>query len=88
MFRITRGHHVQHVHFPLPVIRDLDALHDEAMPGNASPPKATASSTEATAEADASTETPQRHDPPAGLRTRVRETPHTAGPPSPRRRTS
>ncbi|WP_420127026.1 hypothetical protein [Longimicrobium sp.] len=29
MFRITRGHHVQHVHFPLPIIRDLDALDEE-----------------------------------------------------------
>lgn len=29
MFRITRGHSVQHVRFPLPVIRDLDALEDE-----------------------------------------------------------
>jgi hypothetical protein len=28
MFHITRGHHVQHIHFPLPVIRDLDALED------------------------------------------------------------
>jgi hypothetical protein len=61
MFRITRGHHVQHIHFPLPVIRDLDALHDEAMPEAASPPEAAASASteEATAEADASTETPQ-----------------------------
>lgn len=30
MFRITRGHHVQHVHFPLPVIRDLDAEEEAA----------------------------------------------------------
>lgn len=37
MFRITRGHHVQHVHLPMPVIRDLDALDDEAVPENASP---------------------------------------------------
>lgn len=30
MFRITRGHSVQHIHFPLPVYgRDLDA-EDEA----------------------------------------------------------
>lgn len=59
MFRITRGHHVQHVHFPLPVIRDLDALDDEAMPEDAPPPEASASATEATAKADPSTETPQ-----------------------------
>lgn len=59
MFRITRGHHVQHIHFPLSVIRDLDALHDEPMPEAASPPEASASAKEATAEADASTETPR-----------------------------
>lgn len=29
MFRITRGHHVQHIHFPLPVIRDLDGAEEE-----------------------------------------------------------
>jgi hypothetical protein len=61
MFRITRGHHVQHVHFPLPVIRDLDALDDEAMPEDTSPPEAAAprSAEEAAAEADESSETPQ-----------------------------
>ena len=59
MFRITRGHHVQHVHFPLPVIRDLDALHDEPMPADATEAAAPASAEEATAEADAFTETPQ-----------------------------
>jgi hypothetical protein len=33
MFRITRGHTVQHIHFPLPVYgRDLDAAEDEAEP--------------------------------------------------------
>lgn len=30
MFRIGRGHHVQHIPFPFPVLRDLDALHEEA----------------------------------------------------------
>ncbi len=56
MFRIARGHHVQHVHFPLPVIRGLDALDDEPMPGDASPPEVAAP---ATAGADASPETPR-----------------------------
>lgn len=57
MFRITRGHHVQHIHFPLPVIRDLDALHDEAMPENASPVAEAAE--KPAAESDESAETPQ-----------------------------
>jgi hypothetical protein len=57
MFRIARGHHVQHVHFPFPVSRDLDALEDEAMPEDASPPGAAASTS--AADADASPETPQ-----------------------------
>ena len=60
MFRITRGHHVQHIHFPLPVIRDLDALHDEPMPGDASPPEAMAESAgQLAAEADTSAEASQ-----------------------------
>ena len=41
MFRITRGHHVQHIHFPLPVIRDLDDLENDEMPAD-SPPEAAA----------------------------------------------
>ena len=61
MFRITRGHHLQHIHFPLPVIRDLDALHDEAMPEDVSPPKAAASGSaeKPAAEVDTSAEAPQ-----------------------------
>ncbi|HEX2211354.1 MAG TPA: hypothetical protein VHG93_26960 [Longimicrobium sp.] len=38
MFRITRGHSVQHVQFPLPLIRDLDALEDEEKRENAAAP--------------------------------------------------
>ena len=41
MFRITRGMHVQHIHFPFPFIRDLDELEDDA-PANAAPPEAAA----------------------------------------------
>lgn len=61
MFRITRGHHVQHIHFPLPVVRGLDALDDEAMPQDAPLPEAAASASveQATAEADASAEAPR-----------------------------
>jgi hypothetical protein len=42
MFRITRGHHVQHIHFPLPVIRDLDEAEDAVAREEASPPEAAA----------------------------------------------
>jgi hypothetical protein len=42
MFRITRGHHVQHIHFPLPVIRDLDDLNEEPAREGASAPEAAA----------------------------------------------
>lgn len=48
MFRITRGMHVQHIHFPLPVIRgaldpdDIDAPSDREAPAaeDAAPPAA------------------------------------------------
>ncbi|HYR07406.1 MAG TPA: hypothetical protein VEQ60_06550 [Longimicrobium sp.] len=53
MFRITRGHHVQHIHFPLPVIRDLDEAEDAAVREDANPPKAAAP--EERVEADPST---------------------------------
>ena len=42
MFRITRGHHVQHIQFPYPVIRDLDDLEEEASREDAAPADATA----------------------------------------------
>ena len=59
MFRITRGHHVQHIHFPVPVIRDLDEAEDSAAREDASPPEAAApSAAEGKAEADPSTEAP------------------------------
>ena len=32
MFRITRGHHVQHIHFPLPVIRGTLNPDDDTAP--------------------------------------------------------
>ena len=58
MFRITRGMHVQHIHFPLPVIRDLDGPDDDGPQGDADPPEAAppASARESTASADAPTE--------------------------------
>lgn len=46
MFRITRGMHVQHIHFPLPVLgaRDLDLDDDaEASPDADEPPAEPAS---------------------------------------------
>ena len=44
MFRITRGMHVQHVHFPFPMLghHDLDAEADEAAPADADPPESAA----------------------------------------------
>jgi hypothetical protein len=59
MFRITRGHHVQHIHFPLPVIRDLDDLESDETPADTSPEAAAPSAAEGRAEADPSTEAPQ-----------------------------
>ena len=40
MFRITRGHHVQHIHFPRPFIRDLAGAEEEASDPRQSPPSA------------------------------------------------
>jgi hypothetical protein len=57
MFRITRGHHVQHIHFPLPVIRDLDEADDGATREQACAPEAAAP--EERVKADPSTEAAQ-----------------------------
>ena len=57
MFRITRGHHVQHIHFPVPVIRDLDELEDGAAREETSAPEAAAP--EGRVEADPSAEAAQ-----------------------------
>ncbi|HEX6373759.1 MAG TPA: hypothetical protein VF006_32830 [Longimicrobium sp.] len=59
MFRITRGMHVQHIPFPFPVIRDLDALEEDSA-ADAAPAPAPAQ--EGAAEPAASTDAPQRHD--------------------------
>lgn len=57
MFRITRGHHVQHIHFPLPVIRDLDAFDEKATRENAAPEAVPpVAAQDGTAEVDASTD--------------------------------
>jgi hypothetical protein len=40
MFRITRGHHVQHIHFPFSVSRNLDALDEEPPPDDPAPDQA------------------------------------------------
>lgn len=45
MFRITRGMHVQHIHFPVPVfgVRDLDDEGaDDAPPADADRPQSAA----------------------------------------------
>jgi hypothetical protein len=59
MFRITRGHSVQHIHFPYP-IRDFDELENVEAPGDARPhtaePPAAAGGT---AEAESSPEPPK-----------------------------
>lgn len=46
MFRITRGMHLQHIQFPVPVfgLRDLDPDADEA-PADAGPPEFAAPAT-------------------------------------------
>lgn len=54
MFRITRGHHVQHIHFPLPVIRDLDGAEEER--DDSHPPASPVAEQEG---ADASAGTPE-----------------------------
>lgn len=60
MYRITRGHHVQHIHFPLPIIRDLDALDDESAREHAPAPDAAPSAaTQEAAGADASSDAPR-----------------------------
>jgi hypothetical protein len=61
MFRITRGHHVQHIRFPHPVMRDLDDINEEAAREDAPPADTSApvASLEGTAEADSSTDAPQ-----------------------------
>jgi hypothetical protein len=58
MFRITRGHSVQHISFPFPVVRDLDALHEEPVPGDASPAEAPVAE-RGDAESDAVTNAPR-----------------------------
>ena len=44
MFRITRGMHVQHIHFPVPVFgpRDLDHGADDETPADSHPPESAA----------------------------------------------
>lgn len=55
MYRITRGHHVQHIHFPLPVLRDLDGDGDDENPADAPPGTAApAASQDGAADADPS----------------------------------
>lgn len=61
MFRITRGHHVQHIRFPLPVMRDPDAL-DEDVTREDAPAldaSAPAASVEGTARVDQTADAPQ-----------------------------
>ncbi|HEX6372289.1 MAG TPA: hypothetical protein VF006_25445 [Longimicrobium sp.] len=50
MLHITGGHYVQHIHFPVPLVRDLDEFDAEA-PREGAPPSDAAR--EDTAEADA-----------------------------------
>lgn len=40
MFRITRGMHVQHIHFPLPVIRGALDSEDDGVPADGEAPAA------------------------------------------------
>jgi hypothetical protein len=55
MFRITRGMHVQHIHFPFPVVgpRDLDAA--AGTPADAEAPLAEAAPAETDGAADDTT---------------------------------
>jgi hypothetical protein len=61
MFRITRGMHVQHIHFPYPVMRDLDDLEDDGTREDADPPESAdhVAVQDEPVDADVSTETTQ-----------------------------
>jgi hypothetical protein len=61
MFRITRGHSVQHISFPFPVLRDLDAFDEDAAPDAAASAEAPTPVTarEDAAEADTSADAPE-----------------------------
>lgn len=59
MFRITRGHQVQHIHFPVPIIRDLDALDEHATRDEAADAAPSPATRDEPVQADASAGAPQ-----------------------------